>query len=121
MDIHIKRAYDEPQPEDGFRVLVDRLWPRGIKKEDLPIHTWAKSIAPSAELRKWFNHEADRWSEFSRRYRHELKDAAALQAIKDILHAAKGFPAITLIYSAKNTEQNQAVVLQSVFRSLSKK
>ncbi|MBS1813620.1 MAG: DUF488 domain-containing protein [Acidobacteria bacterium] len=121
MEIQIKRAYEAPSKSDGFRVLVDRLWPRGISKEDLSIKMWAKSIAPSSELRKWFNHDPSRWSEFSKRYRHELKSADARHAMEDVLQAAQGSSSITLVYGAKDTEHNQAVVLQSVLHSLSKR
>ena len=73
MDVLLKRAYDEPAGTDGFRILVDRLWPRGKKKADLRLDAWAKDLAPSSELRKWFRHDAHRWPEFCRRYKEELK------------------------------------------------
>lgn len=75
--IHIKRAYDEYSKNDGYRILVDRLWPRSIKKEDAAIDEWIKDIAPSGELRKWFNHDPEKWNEFKKKYTAELKDNAA--------------------------------------------
>lgn len=109
MKINIKRAYEGSSPEDGERYLVDRLWPRGVKKEDLLLTAWLKEIAPSTELRRWFGHDPVRWQEFTRRYRDELKSVPEdLQLIRD---AAKRGP-LTLIYSAHDEEHNQAVVLR---------
>lgn len=114
-NILLKRAYDKPARGDGFRVLVDRLWPRGIKKEDLQLDTWAKDLSPSTELRKWFAHDPDRWTEFRKRYRAELTQAHAGARIREILSAAKPSKTITLLYGAKDTEHNEAVVLRSLF------
>ncbi len=113
--ILLKRAYEKAGGEDGFRVLVDRLWPRGIKKEDLQLDTWAKELAPSTELRKWFAHDPIKWTEFRKRYRHELTQAHASQSITEILDAAKSADTITLVYGAKDTEHNEAVVLRALF------
>ena len=113
--IALKRAYDKPARADGFRVLVDRVWPRGMKKDELHLGLWAKQIAPSTALRKWFAHDPDRWSEFRKRYRTELTQAHASQTVSEILKAAKPAKTITLVYGAKDTEHNQAVVLRDLF------
>ncbi len=109
--IKMKRAYDPPSDDDGARYLVDRLWPRGVKKEDLHVDGWLKEVAPSTELRKWFGHDPAKWDEFQQRYRRELEDnVAAWQPLLDA--ARKG--TLTLVYSAKDTEHNDAVVLRDV-------
>jgi uncharacterized protein YeaO (DUF488 family) len=107
--LRLKRAYEPPAPEDGVRILVDRLWPRGLSKEKAAVDHWMKDIAPSAELRKWFGHDPERWPEFRRRYREELRrHGALLDQIGDL--AADS--AITLVYSAHDEEHNDAVVLR---------
>ena len=116
MEVLLKRAYAEPAGSDGFRVLVDRLWPRGKKKADLRLDTWAKDIAPSTELRKWFGHDPKRWLEFCKRYKSELKSPEARKTIAGIVQAARKHSAITLVYGAKDTEHNEAVVLQAIFK-----
>jgi len=109
--IQIKRAYEPPSPKDGKRILVDRLWPRGLKKSDAAIDRWLKDIAPSTALRKWFAHDPAKWPEFKARYKAELKHSSAqLSLLKQAI--TKG-PA-TLLYGAKDTEHNQAVVLQEL-------
>jgi uncharacterized protein YeaO (DUF488 family) len=113
--ILLKRAYDKPARGDGFRVLVDRLWPRGIKKEDLQLDTWAKTLAPSTDLRKWFAHDPVRWVEFCKRYRAELRQSQASKGVDDILKIAKRKKTITLVYGAKDGAHNEAVVLRSLF------
>lgn len=115
MKILLKRAYEAPDSADGFRVLVDRLWPRGKKKADLRLDAWAKEISPSTELRKWFAHDPERWVEFCKRYKAELATVEVRKAITQIVRAAHGHSAITLIYGAKDTEYNEAVVLKPVF------
>lgn len=117
----IKRAYERADRSDGFRVLVDRVWPRGVRKEDLHVKLWAKEIAPSAKLRAWFGHDPERWSQFRERYRAELRDPAIQDEIRKILAEAGTSPAITLVYGAKDTEHNQAVVLKSIFERLLEK
>jgi uncharacterized protein YeaO (DUF488 family) len=107
--IQVKRAYDPPDPGDGARFLVDRLWPRGIKKENLKIDSWIKEVAPSDELRKWFGHDPNKWQEFEARYFAELDENA--EALAPIRQAAKQGD-VTLVYSAKDTEHNQAVALK---------
>jgi uncharacterized protein YeaO (DUF488 family) len=109
LDLHIKRAYDPPSSKDGARILVDRLWPRGLKKTDAAITDWPKDVAPSTELRKWFGHDPSRWEEFRRRYQAELADKPELlRALRDM--ARKG--PVTLVYSAHDELHNQAVVLR---------
>lgn len=103
----IKRAYEPADKADGARVLVDRLWPRGVSKEAAHIDWWAKEIAPSNELREWFGHDPDRFEEFGRRYEVELEGNPALARLKDMV--AKG--QVTLVYGAKDEEHNQARVL----------
>lgn len=111
VDVRIKRAYVPASPDDGVRILVDRLWPRGVRKSDLAIEQWAKEVAPSTELRHWFGHDPGKWSEFRRRYRAELKhNGAALDELKAI--AKKG--PLTLIYGARDEAHNEAVVLRDV-------
>ncbi len=108
-EIHIKRAYETPSLHDGTRVLVDRLWPRGLKKTDAAISQWMKEIAPSAELRKWFGHDPKRWEEFRRRYESELETKGEL--LRELKELAKNGP-VTLIYSAHDEAHNQAIVLR---------
>jgi uncharacterized protein YeaO (DUF488 family) len=109
MDIQLKRAYDPVRPEDGHRVLVDRLWPRGVKKESLQVETWMKEIAPSTELRQWFGHDPEKWVEFQQRYTHELdQNPECVQDLRDL--ASRG--RLTLVYSAKDEQHNDAVVLK---------
>jgi uncharacterized protein YeaO (DUF488 family) len=107
--IRIKRTYDSPAPGDGRRVLVERLWPRGMKKEALAADAWMKEVAPSTELRKWFDHREDRWEEFRRRYREELDANPGGWA--PLLDAGNS-GAVTLLYSAHDTVHNGAVVLR---------
>lgn len=116
--IRIKRAYEPPAKSDGRRILVERLWPRGMRKEALAADAWAKDAAPSTNLRKWFGHRVERWAEFRRRYRTEL--AANPAAWKPILEAAaRG--RVTLLYSAHDTVHNGAVVLQEYLGARARK
>ena len=117
-EVPIKRAYDPPARNDGKRVLVDRLWPRGLSREAAALDLWLKEIAPSTELRKWFGHDPDRWEEFQRRYEAELGDAAA-PAVDQLLDLLKDGP-VTLIYGARDTEHNDAVVLADFLRRRSR-
>lgn len=113
MDIHRKRVYEAAAPADGRRVLVDRLWPRGLARADARIDAWQPEIAPSAELRQWFGHVPDRFEEFERRYTDELRHHRP--ALTDLRrHARRG--TLTLVYGARDTEHNQAVVLDRVLR-----
>lgn len=107
--IKIKRVYENYEKADGFRVLVDRLWPRGVSKENAHVDLWLKEIAPSNDLRKWFNHDSEKWEEFKKRYRKELdKNKKAIEELKKIIDENK---IVTLVYSAKDELHNQAVVL----------
>ncbi len=108
-EIRIKRAYEPPSPRDGTRILVDRLWPRGLKKADAAISQWMKDIAPSAELRRWFGHDPVRWEEFRHRYQAEL--AGKRDLLGELRELARKGP-LTLLYSAHDEEHNQAVVLR---------
>ncbi|MEO8204650.1 MAG: DUF488 family protein [Chthoniobacterales bacterium] len=109
MSIHLKRAYDKPAKSDGMRILVDRLWPRGLTKEKANIDLWLNDLAPSTELRKFFDHDPKKWKAFSTRYQTELlQHADRLQLIKD----KSKKETVTLIYSARDLEHNQAVVLK---------
>lgn len=110
-ELKIKRVYEAPSLDDGVRILVDRLWPRGIKKEDAHIDFWNKEIAPSKELREWFGHKPERFEEFSKKYMQELKSHEdRLKEIKEMLKTKN----VTLVYGAKDTKDNQAVVLKKV-------
>lgn len=108
--IRLSRVYDHETPT-GRGFLVDRLWPRGIRREDLPVEDWLKEVAPSTELRKWFGHDPARWSEFQRRYRAELRDHS--DALDRIQHLAQS-GVVTLVYSAQDEQHNDAVVLRDV-------
>lgn len=108
--LKIKRAYEDSSKDDGVRVLVDRVWPRGVSKEEARIDWWAKEVAPSTELRKWFGHAPERYPEFKRRYKAELKVNDALPRLKKLVKEGD----VTLVYGAKDEEHNQATVLQEV-------
>lgn len=110
-DIRIKRAYEAPSSRDGARVLVDRLWPRGLRKSDAAIDRWLKEVAPSNELRRWFGHDPERWDEFRRRYRAELRTRP--QLVQELRAMARERP-LTLIYSAHDEQHNQASVLREI-------
>ncbi|EOI00117.1 hypothetical protein UAW_00291 [Enterococcus haemoperoxidus ATCC BAA-382] len=112
--IQTKRAYENVSPDDGFRVLVDRIWPRGMSKEKEQLNVWLKDIAPSNELRKWFNHEPDKFPLFKEQYLTELQSGETLVAFQELLKIIKEYPVITLIYSAKDEVHNNARVLKEV-------
>lgn len=107
--VQIKRIYDAPLPSDGFRVLVDRLWPRGISKQRAALSDWLGELAPSAELRKWFGHDPERWSQFRRRYRAELAQKTTL--VESIRYRAVD-ERVTLLYAARDPAHNHALVLK---------
>jgi uncharacterized protein YeaO (DUF488 family) len=111
LDVRLKRAYAPPAAGDGVRVLVDRLWPRGLRKADAAIDRWAKELAPSTELRRWFGHDPGRWDEFCRRYRSEL---SAHTDLLDELRAMARKGPLTLVYAARDEQHNDAVVLRDV-------
>lgn len=107
--VRIKRVYDKPERTDGTRILVDRLWPRGLTKQKAKVDEWLKEMGPSTELRKWFGHDPKRWVEFAKKYRAELRSK------KDLLNyikAATRKGVVTLVYGAKDTDHNEAVILQ---------
>jgi uncharacterized protein YeaO (DUF488 family) len=108
--IKTKRVYDSPNKDDGFRILVDRLWPRGMSKERAKLDVWMKEIAPSEELRQWFGHEPEKWEEFQKRYSKEL--AAKPELLDLIRRTEKEKGVITLVYSARDTNYNNAVALE---------
>lgn len=113
--ISLKRAYDEPGVADGHRVLVDRLWPRGVRKDALAIDAWMKEIGPSDELRRWFGHDPARWEEFVKRYRHELRRQPAAGLVAELVAEAKRGP-LTLVYGAKDEVHNQAIVIRDLIK-----
>ncbi|SHF79758.1 Uncharacterized conserved protein YeaO, DUF488 family [Fodinibius roseus] len=107
--LHIKRIYEDPSQDDGYRVLVDRLWPRGVSKEDAQLDEWLKEIAPSTKLRTWFDHDPDKFDEFSDRYKVELtQKEEVVDRLLDIVEEQQ----VTLLYAAKNEEHNHAKVLK---------
>jgi uncharacterized protein YeaO (DUF488 family) len=109
-NVRLQRAYDEPAAGDGYRVLVDRVWPRGRTKERLRLDDWARDLGPSTELRKWFGHDPARWAEFQARYRAELADPDRAQALDALAERALRGP-VTLVFGARDPEHNQAVVI----------
>lgn len=110
--VYIKRVYEDATSSDGLRILVDRLWPRGLRKDRLKLDLWLKDVAPSNELRKWFSHEPSKWEEFQSRYETELKDNSAWNILQNLLTNSN----LTLLYSAKDPEHNQALVLQQLLQ-----
>ena len=113
--IKIKRVYAPVEPSDGRRFLVDRVWPRGVRKEAADIEAWMKDAGPSTELRKWFGHDPQRWAEFQRRYRRELH--AQQEVLAPLLEAARDGD-VTLVYSARDEQHNQAVVIRDMLQEL---
>jgi uncharacterized protein YeaO (DUF488 family) len=107
--VRLKRAYDAPSRSDGYRVLVERLWPRGVTKEKLRLDAWLKDLAPSAELRKWFNHDPARWREFKRRYFRELDQQP--KTVQELLAKSQNEP-VTLVFAAKDVRHNNAAALK---------
>lgn len=111
--IRLKRIYDPLEEEDGARILVDRTWPRGVRKLDVQLSWWAKDVAPSTDLRKWFRHDSSRWTEFRRRYRDELAEKP--ETLSLLLDYCRQGP-VTLLFGARDRNHNQAVVLQEVLQ-----
>lgn len=112
--IVVKRAYEAPTKDDGFRVLVDRIWPRGVSKEDADIDLWLKEIAPTSELRKWFNHEAKKWKDFKKVYAKELDgNSETVRELKKVLGEHKK---VTLVFAAKDEDHNNAVALKEYLK-----
>lgn len=109
--IRLKRVYEPPSQEDGLRILVDRLWPRALKREAAKVDVWLKDIAPGTALRQWFGHDPERWTEFERRYRRELADhAEAVAALRELIKTNKR---VTLLFAAKDSHHNNAVALKN--------
>jgi uncharacterized protein YeaO (DUF488 family) len=111
--VHLKRAYEPVVPGDGSRVLVERLWPRGLSKERAQLDAWLKDVAPSDRLRKWFHHDPDRWTEFEQRYRRELRAEPARSRLADLVRLARS-GMVTLVYASHDEQHNNAVVLKKV-------
>jgi uncharacterized protein YeaO (DUF488 family) len=118
-NVRLQRAYDDPQSDDGHRVLVDRVWPRGRTKAELRLDDWARDLGPSTSLRKWFGHDPARWTEFQRRYRAELADPGRAQALDALATIARN-RRVTIVYGARDPEHNQAqVIADEIIRRLS--
>jgi uncharacterized protein YeaO (DUF488 family) len=113
MDVRLKRAYEPPAASDGYRVLVDRLWPRGVSREQARLDEWARELAPSTQLRRWFAHDPERFAEFKGRYAKEL--AAQNDKLRELRRRARQ-GTLTLVYGARDTEHNEAVVLAEILR-----
>lgn len=116
MMVKTKRVYEGPEPSDGFRVLVDRLWPRGLSKDDVALDLWAKDVAPSSELRSWFGHREDRFTEFTARYVAELDKNPA---VGELVAKMRPHAVVTLLFGARDPHLNQAVVLAEYLRGAS--
>jgi uncharacterized protein YeaO (DUF488 family) len=114
MDVRLKRAYEAPAASDGYRVLIDRLWPRGVKREGARLDEWARDLAPSGELRHWFGHDPERFEEFRRRYMAEL--AGQKEKLRELRHRAR-HGTLTLVYAAHDEEHNDAMVLAEILRA----
>jgi len=112
-DVRIKRAYEPPAASDGYRVLVDRLWPRGIRKETVKLDEWLREVAPSTALRKWFGHDPTRWREFCARYRKELRSEPGASALEHLRATARRGP-VTLVYATRDPELTHARVLREM-------
>ncbi|MCL4411380.1 DUF488 domain-containing protein [Candidatus Marsarchaeota archaeon] len=111
--LQLKRVYEKAEIRDGTRILVDRLWPRGIRRSTATVDLWMKNVAPSKELRKWFLHDPAKWQEFKKRYRAELRDSRAFLKLVEI---ARTTDPLTLLYAARDTKRNNAVVLMSMLK-----
>ncbi len=114
MEIRLKRIYETPSEADGLRVLVDRLWPRGIKKDDAKVDLWVKTLAPTTALRKWFDHDVAKWNEFRTMYSDEIRNN---DDFKTLLERISAEPVVTLLFGAKDTEHNNAVVLADMVKN----
>jgi uncharacterized protein YeaO (DUF488 family) len=116
MAVRLKRAYDQAEPGDGFRVLVDRLWPRGVRKDALPLDAWYRDLAPSTPLRRWFGHDPIRWDEFRRRYREELSRGQAAELLDELrVRASAG--TLTLVFAARDADHSNAAALAELIDS----
>lgn len=116
MDVRVKRVRDDAADNDGTRVLVDRVWPRGVAKEDVEMDEWVKAVAPSTELRKWYGHDPEKFDEFTKRYRAELDTAKGKEALQELRDAIEG-KRVTLLTDSKDVDHSQAAVLADLLRS----
>lgn len=114
--VWLRRAYDAPTRNDGYRVLVDRLWPRGVSREHLAVDEWLKEVAPSSDLRRWYDHRAERWDEFRTRYLDELASGEAAQALAGLVSLARK-QRVTLVYGARDAELSNAAVLREAIEA----
>ena len=112
--IYLKRAYEAPDVADGYRILVDRLWPRGVKMATAQIDCWLKEVAPTTSLRQWFHQEENRFAEFKTAYEKELQETPQAEAFAKLQELVENYPVVTLVYAAKDQEHNQAVVLTTI-------
>ena len=112
-----KRAYDKPEPSDGQRILIDRLWPRGLTKAEAGIDEWLKDLGPSTELRKWFGHDPEKWREFKKRYLQELAEPGKIALLEKIAQTAKQ-TTVTLVYSARDTEHSDVKVIKELIMKM---
>ena len=120
MTVVLKRAYDKPSAADGARVLVDRLWPRGICKDDARLDAWLKELAPSNQLRMWFHARPSMWQAFRKRYMEELREPAASSSLEQLYHLVASRKKVTLVFASKNAEYNNAVVLKELLEGMRK-
>jgi uncharacterized protein YeaO (DUF488 family) len=120
MTVTVKRVYEKPHRKDGARVLVDRLWPRGLKKESVELHAWLRGLAPSDELRKWFHARPGAWITFRKRYLKELARPEAAEDLDALYHLADGRKNLTLLFASKNEDHNNAVVLRDLVEGMRK-
>lgn len=120
MAIAVKRVYESASPDDGVRVLVDRLWPRGLRKEEAAVKFWLRDVAPSTELRQWFHANLDAWNNFRQRYLKELTGKKQTAALEKLHSLAEGNRKLTLLYASRNDEQNNAIVLKELLEGARK-
>ena len=120
MGVHVKRVYEAASPADGVRVLVDRLWPRGLSKEDAAVKFWLRQLAPSNELRQWFHANRDEWRMFRKRYLKELASEEGSAAVEKLHHLAEGKRRVTLLYASREVEHNNATVLKELLEGMKK-
>ena len=120
MNVVVKRVYEAASPSDGVRVLVDRLWPRGLKKEDAAVKFWLRELAPSNELRQWFHANPEWWRMFRKRYLKELVSEEGSAAVEKLYHLAEGKRNVTLLYASRNEEHNNAIVLKELLEGMPK-
>lgn len=119
-NVRVKRVYDSPASPDGFRVLVDRLWPRGLSKQNARIDLWLRDIAPSNELRKWFHANPEEWTEFKKRYIQELRKESASAAVERLYEAIEHSNTVSLLFASKMLERNNATVLRDFVKGMKK-